>query len=214
MIIDMSYWTRVLRRVIYVVLILLRLFFAFKLSIFYMPFLIAFIISLMIEPAIRFFMKKLKFTRKTSSIIIFVIVSGIIIGGLIWGIISLISEASNLLKDLNTYVEKIYMLFQSFVNKFDFDIENIDDDMVEFLTDVFTNYSNYSTSALINLTHKDGSPWDKVYIQDKNKIIPIKLIKDYFSSLPKLKTAQDDINALPEIGYINDEGYTVLPIFQ
>lgn len=93
----------------------------------------------------------------------------------------------------------------------DFDIENIDDDMVEFLTDVFTNYSNYSTSALINLTHKDGSPWDKVYIQDKNKIIPIKLIKDYFSSLPKLKTAQDDINALPEIGYINDEGFTVLP---
>lgn len=121
MIIDMSYWTRVLRRVIYVVLILLGLFLAFKLSIFYMPFLIAFIISLMIEPAIRFFMKKLKFTRKTSSIIIFVIVSGIIIGGLIWGIISLISEASNLLKDLNTYVEKIYMLFQSFVNKFDFD---------------------------------------------------------------------------------------------
>ena len=71
MIIDMSYWTRVLRRVIYVILILLGLFLAFKLSIFYMPFLISFIISLMIEPAIRFFMKKLKFTRKTSSIIIF-----------------------------------------------------------------------------------------------------------------------------------------------
>ena len=75
----------------------------------------------MIEPAIRFIMRKFKFTRKTSSIIIFVIVSGIIIGGLIWGIVSLISEASNLLKDLNTYVEKIYMLFQSFINKFDFD---------------------------------------------------------------------------------------------
>ena len=64
MIIDMSYWTRVLRRFLYVILILVGLFLAFKLSIFYMPFLIAFIISLIIEPAIRFLMRKLKLTRK------------------------------------------------------------------------------------------------------------------------------------------------------
>ena len=54
MIIDMSYWTRVLKKFLYVILILIGLFLAFKLAIFYMPFLIAFIISLMIEPAIRF----------------------------------------------------------------------------------------------------------------------------------------------------------------
>ena len=121
MIIDMSYWTRVLRRILYVIFILIGLFLAFKLSIFYMPFLIAFIISLMIEPAIRFLMRKMKLTRKLSSIIIFIIVSVIIIGSLIWGIVSLISEASNLLKDLNGYVEKAYILFQNFTNKFDFD---------------------------------------------------------------------------------------------
>ena len=120
MIIDMSYWTRVLKRILYVILILIGLFLAFKLSIFYMPFLIALIISLMIEPAIRFLMRKMKLTRKVSSIIIFVIVSTIIIGSLIWGIVSLISEASNLLKDLNEYVEKAYILFQNFTNNFDF----------------------------------------------------------------------------------------------
>lgn len=120
MIIDMSYWTRVLRKFLYVILILIGLFLAFKLAIFYMPFLIAFIISLMIEPAIRFIMKKLKFTRKTSSIIIFVIVSGIIIGAVVWGIVALISETSNLLQDLNSYVEKAYILFQNFTNRFDF----------------------------------------------------------------------------------------------
>lgn len=121
MIIDMSYWTRVLKRILYIVLILIGLFLAFKLSIFYMPFLIAFIISLMIEPLIRFLMKKIKLTRKVSSIIIFIIVSAIIIGGLIWGIVSLISEALNLLQGLNGYVEKAYILFQNFTNKFDFD---------------------------------------------------------------------------------------------
>lgn len=64
MIIDMSYWTRVGRRILYVILILIGLIIALKLSVFYMPFLIAFIISLIIEPAIRFIMKSIKLTRK------------------------------------------------------------------------------------------------------------------------------------------------------
>ena len=142
MIIDMSYWTRVLKKFLYVILILIGLFLAFKLSIFYMPFLIAFIISLIIEPAIRFIMRKLKLTRKLSSIVIFVIVSVIIIGSLIWGIISLISEASNLLQGLNGYVEKIYILFQNITNKFDFSKMN-------FSTELNTIMQN-STQGLIS----------------------------------------------------------------
>ena len=53
MIVNMSYWTRVLKNVLYVILILIGLYVALKLSIFYMPILVAFIISLMIEPAIK-----------------------------------------------------------------------------------------------------------------------------------------------------------------
>lgn len=118
MIIDMSYWTRVLKKILYVFLILLGLYLAFKLSIFYMPFLIAFIISLIIEPLIRILMKKTKLSRRMSSIIIFIIASVIIIGGLIWGIASLVSESSNLLKDLNIYVDKAYILFQNAIVNF------------------------------------------------------------------------------------------------
>lgn len=119
MIVDMSYWTRVFRRILYVILILVGLYLAFKLSVFYMPFLIAFIISLIMEPAIRYIMKKAKFTRRTSAIIIFIIVSIIILGALTWGIITLFSEASNLLNDLNIYIDKIYQLFQNFTGQFD-----------------------------------------------------------------------------------------------
>ena len=82
------------KRILYVILILIGLIIALKLSVFYMPFLIAFIISLIIEPAIRFIMKKLKLTRKTSSIIIFIVVATVILGGLAWGIVALFSEAS------------------------------------------------------------------------------------------------------------------------
>lgn len=120
MIINMPYWTKVLKRLIYLALTILGLYLAFKLSIFYMPFLIAFIISLMIEPLIKKIMKKAKLTRRTSSIIIFIIVSAIILGSLIWGIVTLFSEASNLLQGLNNYFDKAYSIFQDFINKFDF----------------------------------------------------------------------------------------------
>ena len=48
MIFDVSYWTRVFKRILYVVFILLGLYIGLKLSVFYMPFLFAFIISLMV----------------------------------------------------------------------------------------------------------------------------------------------------------------------
>ena len=155
MIIDMSYWTRVLKKFLYVILILVGLFFAFKLAIFYTPFLIAFIISLMVEPAIRFIMKKMKFTRKTSSIIIFIIVSAIIIGAVAWGIVALISEASNLLQDLNGYVEKAYILFQNFTSKFDFNKIHLPTELTSIMQnstgDVLTSVSGWVRNFLTGL---------------------------------------------------------------
>lgn len=155
MIIDMSYWTRVLKKFLYVILILVGLFFAFKLAIFYTPFLIAFIISLMVEPAIRFIMKKMKFTRKTSSIIIFIIVSAIIIGAVAWGIVALISEASNLLQDLNGYVEKAYILFQNLTSKFDFNKIHLPTELTSIIQnstgDVLTSVSGWVRNFLTGL---------------------------------------------------------------
>ena len=66
MVYDISYWTRVGKRILYVIFILLGLYVGLRLSIFYMPFLVAFIISLIIEPAIKFIMKKTNLTRRTS----------------------------------------------------------------------------------------------------------------------------------------------------
>lgn len=79
MVIDMNYWTKVIRKIIIFAVTILFIFLAFKLSIFYMPFLIAFIISLLIEPIIKFLMKKTKLKRRTSSIIVFIIAILIIV---------------------------------------------------------------------------------------------------------------------------------------
>ena len=121
MIFDVSYWTRVFKRILYVVFILLGLYIGLKLSVFYMPFLVAFIISLMVEPAIKFIMRKTNLTRRTSSIIIFVIVSLIILGTLTWLIITLFSESSSLLQGLNNYFDKAYIQFQSLISTFNYD---------------------------------------------------------------------------------------------
>lgn len=120
MIVDMSYWTKVIIRLIYVAIILLCIFLLLKLSIFYMPFLIAFIISLILEPAIKFLMKKFQLTRKLSAIIVFIIAFTIIVGGLTWGVATLISESTNLLSGINVYIEKISEQFQNIINYFQF----------------------------------------------------------------------------------------------
>ena len=114
MIFNISYWSKVGVRILYVLLLLLGLYLAIKLSIFYMPFLIAFIISLLIEPLIKFIMNKTELTRRTSSIIIFIIVSLIILGSLAWIIITLFSESSRLLQGLNDYVDKHINKYKDF----------------------------------------------------------------------------------------------------
>lgn len=155
MIIDMSYWTKVLTRIVYVLIILVGLFLAFKLSIFYMPFLIAFVISLLLEPAIKFIMKKSKLTRKTSSIIIFIIAFTIILGGLAWGITTLISEATNLMQGINDYFDKAYIQIQNIMNSFNFDKIKLSSEVQNIIqnstSDFLTTISNWLKNALNSL---------------------------------------------------------------
>lgn len=158
MIIDVSYWTRVLKNILYVILLLLGLYIALKLSLFYMPFLVAFIISLMIEPAIKFMMAKTKLTRRSSSIIIFVIVSAIILGSLSWVLITLFSESSSLLQGLNDYFDKAYIQFQKLMESFNFDKIHLSDEILNViqnstgdLLETASNWLRSSLTGLINL---------------------------------------------------------------
>ena len=155
---DISYWSKVLKRILYVLFILVGLYVGLKLSVFYMPFLVAFIISLIIEPAIKLIMKKTGFTRRTSSIIIFVIVSLLIIGILTWLIITIFSEASSLLQGINNYFDKAYIKFQEFIATFNFDKIHLSDELLKVVEnstgnvlDTISNWVRNSLTSLINL---------------------------------------------------------------
>lgn len=155
MVIDMGYWTKVSKRILILVITVIGIYLAFKLAVFYMPFLIAFIISLLIEPLIRFVNKKTSLTRKTSAIIVLIIVSALIIGLLIWGITSIISETTNLLQGLNSYIESAYSSVQNIIANIDFTKLKIPEEVARViqnsLWDLIGTVSNWVKDLLTSL---------------------------------------------------------------
>ena len=140
MIIDMNYWSKVFRRVLIFALTILGIYLAFKLAVFYIPFLIAFIISLLIEPLIKWIKKKTKLNRKMSAILSMFIVFSIIIGLLIWGITSLIAEASDLLQGLNGYFDTAYSKIQEITNNFDFEAIQLPDEVKNIIQNSLSDF--------------------------------------------------------------------------
>lgn len=147
MITDVNYYKKVMKRILIILVTILGIYISFKLAVFYIPFLIAFIISLIIEPLIRKVMKHTTFTRKTCAIITMIAVFGIIIGLLIWGISSAITESTNLLESLNNYVQKVSDYISKIISDFRFDkieisneiktiAESSSQDIIKMLTSV------------------------------------------------------------------------------
>ena len=145
MIIDMGYWSKVTRRLIFFVFSIILFCVSLKMMIFFMPFLIAFIISLCIEPIIRKVINKTKLSRKTSAIIVLIFVSVIIIAVTIWAITSLISEVYNLLQGINTY-------FDNASNFIKFIIEKFDTSRIKFPDEVISFFQSSSNDFLSTLT--------------------------------------------------------------
>ena len=117
-----------------------------------MPFVIAFAIAMLIEPIIKYVHKRTKLPRKTSAIIVLIIVSAILIGIIAWGIITLASEAYNMLGGINEYSEKIYSQFQSLIQNINLDKINMSDKITEIMQnsmqDIITNISKMISNIL------------------------------------------------------------------
>lgn len=118
---NMEYWTKVIKRLSILIFTCIGIFLAFKLAIFYIPFLIAFIISLLVEPAIKMLNKKTSLQRKNCAIVVLILVAIILALILTFGIIAIISESSNLLQGLNENIDKIYSRIQEIFKSLNFE---------------------------------------------------------------------------------------------
>jgi uncharacterized phage-associated protein len=56
--------------------------------------------------------------------------------------------------------------------------DDIDADTVELLKHVFDYYSQYHPFQLSDLTHEEGSPWDKVWAEASRRAVPGMIISD------------------------------------
>lgn len=185
---DLNHIYKVIRKSIDIVLIIVGIYIISKLAVFYIPFLIAFAISLIVEPAIKYLMKKFSLTRRMSSIIIFLLVFSLIIGSVTWGIISLVSESTNLLQTLNFYIDRTYTQIQEAVGKMSItkisissNVSNLLQDssreillkLSGWLTDFLTKFVNVITSiptiaiyTVITILSLYFMCTDRIYILD------------------------------------------------
>ncbi|MDO5557878.1 MAG: sporulation integral membrane protein YtvI [Clostridia bacterium] len=154
---DIKYWIRVSKKIIIFIISLFLVYLGFKLAIFYIPFLVAFLLALLIEPIIKFFMKKTKLTRRTSAIAVFLIVISIIVGLLAWGITTLVSETSNLLAMLNGYFERAQNLIESVIQKVNVGKIQLSSQIIDMVKETISqtlgDISNWSKNILSSIVN-------------------------------------------------------------
>ncbi|MFR3484718.1 MAG: Panacea domain-containing protein [Clostridia bacterium] len=91
----------------------------------------------------------------------------------------------------------------------EFSEEVFSNDELDLLLGINEKYGQYTASKLVDMSH-DTDPWKDNYCpENRHANISNESIKDYFSRLPDLPQFQ--LPDLETIGYIDEEGFTVLP---
>ena len=207
MVVDMNYWTKVLKKILIFLFTLILLFLGFKITVFYTPFLIAFVISLILEPAIKLLMKKFKITRKISAIIIIGLTLVIILGLLSLGIATIVTEGYSFLENIGSYVSNINNILQKLITSDTF--KRIPDNITAMIKEMASNGIG-AVSKRVNDFLKQFLEWisqiptigiylmvtflstylicsDKVYIQDQMEHhLPKKWVKKFYKHLKEI----------------------------
>ncbi len=131
--------------------VLLIIFFLPKVLKFFMPFVIALIISSIANPFIRFMEKKIKMVRKHSSAIMIVLVLGGVVGLLYLLIAFLVKQVINLYEDRYILYEEVRMLFDNFTNNLEGIFVKLPIDMQETLNRLQEGLASWAESFLASI---------------------------------------------------------------
>ena len=146
----MEYKT-IIKKICLLIITFITIFLLEKLFMFYIPFLIAYIISLLVEPIIKWVSRKTNLSRKTSSVLVLFTVFVILIGLISWGIVSLISESTELLAALNTYLEKAIEWINSLIQNINLDKFQISNEIKQMIQDSSSDVLNKVIEFLKNI---------------------------------------------------------------
>lgn len=148
MIIDLNRWSKVIKKLLYFLFLILIIYIVLKLAYFFMPFLIALIIANCIEPLIQNICKKTKLLRKTSAIIALLLIFAIIIGILTLSTLLIISEASDLLKNFGDIGKTVTDTLGNISNSLKLENVNISEDVKSLITNNINDLINHALAYL------------------------------------------------------------------
>lgn len=204
----MEYKT-VLKKVFGLIVIIIVFVLSTKLFMFYIPFLIAYLISLLVEPLIKWVHKKTDLSRKTSSVIVLITVFAVLLGFIAWATFTLISESTNLLGALNTYLEKAIDWINSIIKSVDMEklapsddikqliqtsSEDVLNRVIEFLKNTLTGFLESLKSiptiliyTVITILATYFITSDKIYIWDRMEHhVPKKILGKISTKVEKI----------------------------
>ena len=123
---------------------LLVLFVCLKFATYFMPFFIAGIIALIIEPIIKFNMNKLRMSRRMSSIIVVICTIVLIVGLVVWGGTSTVKKLIDLSKNLPSLISSATSSVQSLITNYGNEYEEFVDH--ETINSISTSITSFVTS--------------------------------------------------------------------
>lgn len=137
---------KIIQRIATFLFTVLILFFIIKFAVYFMPFLIAGIIAILIEPVIKFCMNKLKMSRRVSSIIIVSITIILICVATYYGGAIAIKEIMKLTKNITPAISTVMDTAKSLINNYKAEnssmspevLSTIENSVMEFISNVGT----------------------------------------------------------------------------
>lgn len=140
--INMKYYLKILSKVLIIASIALGIFLGYKIAVFYMPFVLAIVVATIIEPVIKLFMNKLKMKRKAATIVSLFIIMFIIGISFTLLISKVVSEATNLVDNINIYYKESYDFGMNLFNEYKEGIIQIPEEII--------NVAKNSLEAFLN----------------------------------------------------------------
>lgn len=92
------------------------------------------------------------------------------------------------------------------------ELDELSEDDMSLLLDVYRYYGRYTASALVELSHKT-QPWADAMQKGQNSEISHEAMRAFFLSQPALPAFDDEVlNMLPIVeGYLSEEGVMIFP---
>ncbi len=144
----------IFKKTILIIFLILIFFIICKLSVFYIPFIIAYIIFLLVDPIIKWLNKTTNLNRKISSVIILATIFSLLIGIVIWGGIKLVSETTNLLGGMNTYLDQSMLFLNSIKEKLNLNELKLSEEVIGVFENSTTEFINSIIDYIKNVLTK------------------------------------------------------------